>query len=461
MLKQSSATRWPFLILYGAALWFLYLFGLTRTGLLGPDEPRYAAIGRAMAQTGDWITPRLWGHPWFEKPALIYWMTGAAFKAGLGPELAPRLPVALISIAFLIYFFFALRSQFGERAAFFATTILATCAGWLAYSHVAVPDLPMSAAFGAAMLTILAAPSGPRRAIAVGVLLGIAILAKGLVPLVLFLPAVWFLRRNIRELLAILSVAGLAAAPWYLAVGMRNGAPFLADFFGKQQFSRFFSGEFLHPQPFWFYVPVLAAGLFPWTPLALLLFSGRLYRDRRAAFLLTWFAFGFVFFSASRGKLPGYLLPLVPPLAALMGLAIDLSRERGRAAVACIAAGAVLLWLVPTFQDALPRALISGLGRTPIHFSFAWLVPVAALAALCGLLEFYGRRGAAVALLALSMTVLITRFIWQDFPALDREVSARARWIASSETITCIPHDTPFLRYSLDYYAGQGFPDCH
>ncbi|HMD50384.1 MAG TPA: glycosyltransferase family 39 protein, partial [Bryobacteraceae bacterium] len=134
-------------------LFFLYFFGLTRTGLIGPDEARYAAIGRAMAATGDWITPRLWGQPWFEKPALLYWMTAAGFKLGLGPELAPRLPVALASVAFLTYFFVVLRREFGDRAAWYASAILATSAGWLVYSHVAITDLPMSAAFAAAMLT--------------------------------------------------------------------------------------------------------------------------------------------------------------------------------------------------------------------------------------------------------------------------------------------------------------------
>jgi len=94
-------------------LFFLYFFGLTRTGLLGPDEPRYAAIGRAMAATGDWITPLLWGAPWFEKPALLYWMTAAGFKAGLGVDLAPRLPVAIASVAFLVYFFVVMRREFG------------------------------------------------------------------------------------------------------------------------------------------------------------------------------------------------------------------------------------------------------------------------------------------------------------------------------------------------------------
>jgi 4-amino-4-deoxy-L-arabinose transferase-like glycosyltransferase len=59
-------------------LYLLYFFGLTNAGLVGPDEPRYAAIARQMAQSGDWITPRLWGEPWFEKPALLYWLSGIA-----------------------------------------------------------------------------------------------------------------------------------------------------------------------------------------------------------------------------------------------------------------------------------------------------------------------------------------------------------------------------------------------
>src|SRR5215469_6869815 len=85
--------------------YFLYFFGLTAAGMIGPDEPRYASIGREMAHSGDWITPRLWGEPWFEKPALLYWIEGAAFRLGLNEDLAPRLPVALASVAFLIFFY--------------------------------------------------------------------------------------------------------------------------------------------------------------------------------------------------------------------------------------------------------------------------------------------------------------------------------------------------------------------
>ena len=291
-----------------------------------------------MAQTGDWITPQLWGRAWFEKPPLLYWMTAIGFKTGLNEDLAPRLPVAFASVAFLVYFFFVLRREFEERAALYATAILATSAGWLAYSHVATPDLPMSVAFAASMLTVMRGrESSSWNWLIAGVLLGLAILAKGLVPLVLFLPAVWFQRRQVRDLLLVLLAAAAVAAPWYLLVTLRNGNAFIDDFFWKQQFARFTTGAFLHDRPFWFYPPVLLAGLFPWSPFLLLLFSKRIYKYRHAAFLLAWFASGFLFFSISRGKLPGYLLPLLPPVAALLGIAIE-KAQRG-AEMACLMAG--------------------------------------------------------------------------------------------------------------------------
>src|SRR5438034_2300035 len=118
----------PRVLLTLPVVFLLYFFNLTSVGLLGPDEPRYASIAREMARSGDWITPRLWGDPWFEKPALLYWMTGAAFKLGLSEDAAPRVPVAILSVAFLALFFVLLRRQFGERPAMFATAMLVTSA---------------------------------------------------------------------------------------------------------------------------------------------------------------------------------------------------------------------------------------------------------------------------------------------------------------------------------------------
>ena len=112
-------------------VFLLFFYALTSAGLLSADEPRYAAIGLEMASSGDWITPRLWGEPWFEKPPLLYWMVALGFKAGLSQDLAPRLPIALLSAAFILLFFHQIRREFGERAALYSSGILATSAGWL------------------------------------------------------------------------------------------------------------------------------------------------------------------------------------------------------------------------------------------------------------------------------------------------------------------------------------------
>src|SRR6516164_6146652 len=116
--------------------YLLYFFRLGGIGLIGPDEPRYAAIGREMARSDDWITPRLWGQPWFEKPVLTYWFTGAAFRLGFSEDLAPRVPVALLSIAFLVFFQQVVARAFGALAGWSAAAILSTSAAWLGYSFV-------------------------------------------------------------------------------------------------------------------------------------------------------------------------------------------------------------------------------------------------------------------------------------------------------------------------------------
>src|SRR5262245_45734044 len=175
---------------------------MSSTGLLGPDEPRYAAIGREMARSKDWITPRLWGQPWFEKPVFLYWMSGAGFRLGLGEELAPRLPVAAMSLLFLVFFYWAVRREFGDQPGAYATALLGTCAGWLSLSYVAVTDLPMSVLFSAAMLLgVIWVRSGRAKWLNFAAAsLGLAVLAKSLVPLALAVPFAWLARPRLRSL---------------------------------------------------------------------------------------------------------------------------------------------------------------------------------------------------------------------------------------------------------------------
>ncbi len=440
----------------------LYFSGLPAAGMLGPDEPRYASIGREMARSGDWITPRLWGVPWFEKPVLLYWMTGAAFKAGLSDDLAPRVPVALVSVAFLIFFQRILSREFGARAAWAATIILATSGGWLGYSFVGVTDLPMAAAYAAAMLLSLDwIETGQRRSLpAAAALLGVAALAKGLAPLVLALPLLWCGRRRWRDLLR-WPVAGaflVVAAPWYLLCYLRNGTIFPRTFFWQQHFERYTSETLAHGQPFWFYGPVLLGVLLPWTPLLLLLARRALYTDARRRFLLLWFLFVLIFFSFSKNKLPGYLLPLTPPAAALMGIALaEARRARG-----VLAAVALCLVAIPAAIPVLPQALAGGLSRAPLPaFQWTWLVPAALALAVWGL-ESGGRRAAAVATLGMAAAAGIMALKLIDLPAVDRWYSARPLWreIEGERDRVCVGNMHRSWRYGLNYYAGTPLPDC-
>jgi 4-amino-4-deoxy-L-arabinose transferase-like glycosyltransferase len=439
------------------ALYCLYFAGLGRCGLLGPDEPRYAAIGLQMARSGDFVMPVLWGKPWFEKPPLLYWMTAAASRMGIDGELAPRLPLALLSVVFLLFFFAVLRREFGARAAVFATAILATSAGWLGYSHIAVTDLPLSATFAAGMLLLMRPAISLRRAVVSGALFGLAVLAKGLVPLVLLLPAVWLLRRNLRAIAVMFGVALAVALPWYAAISARAGRAFFDEFIRRQHFARFTSDALQHVQPWWYYVPVLIAGLAPWIPLAAVL-RRRTFLDERARFLLVWFLWGLVFFSASRNKLPGYVLPLLPAAAALLGLALDAAKRAWVALGAC----AMLVYLFPVAENVLPIALVTGIRRAGVQFPWAPLIPVVALAMAAAFLELRRHRLAATLLVSAGVMVATVHFVVAAYPVLDRNVSARVAWrnVSGHPGRPCIAFGGRDFRYGLNYYFGVEVPDC-
>jgi 4-amino-4-deoxy-L-arabinose transferase-like glycosyltransferase len=440
----------------------LYLTSLGGVGFLGPDEPRYASIGREMARSGDWITPRLDGQPWFEKPPLLYWMIAAGHMARLPDEWAARLPVAFASILFLLFFAETVEREYSARVAVAATGILATSAGWLAFSFTALPDVPMSAALGASMLVALF-DTRPRRGWRAGVLLGIAVLAKGFVPAVLILP-VFAIARGKR--LAMLTSTTLVAAPWFVLCEIRNGPVFWNEFFWKHHVDRFLVSTLEHVQPWWYYLPILFAALFPWIPLAALLARPKTYADLPTRFLLLFAAFGLVFFSASRNKLPGYVLPLLPALSIVLAAGLDrVGRSAdeevpGRAQAWWLAACAVLLAAIPTIGRVLPEALRTGLTHASISFGLAF--PFVLAAGLVWALAWTGRAHLAMLTAALAAAVGAGYLKASAFPVLDREVSVREFWrthqpIEGDACIDAVPRD---WEYGLNYYAGHPLPRC-
>jgi hypothetical protein len=443
------------------AIYFVYFFHLTAVGLAGPDEPRYAAIGHEMAIGGDWVTPRLFGQAWFEKPALIYWMSAIGFRAGLSLDLAPRLPIALLSVAFLLFYYWALRREFGPWSALYSSLLLGTSAFWIAFSNAAVPDLPLAAFFTAAILLALpwidrGEKSGLPYAAA---LIGLAVLAKSLVPLVLLAPVLWFARKRLLDLLnaRIICTFVAVALPWYWACYSRNGSPFIQTLFVQHQFGRMTSDALQHVQSVWFYLGVLPGAVFPWVLLLPLLIHRRLYTDIRTQYLLATFVFGFCFFSAAPNKLPGYILPLLPALFALLGIRLAQTRLLGE----LMLGSSLLLVFVPALVLMLPRAMSKGM-------SHIWPLDLAAAANAMlwfpnllmagGLAMWAAKRWkpAASVMLAAGLVVFSVWFVKANALAnLDRAVSARGL------KVTCVPAGTTrAIRYGLNYYADTILPDC-
>lgn len=431
-------------------LLFVYLLSLGGAGFVGPDEPRYASIGREMARSGDWITPRLDGQPWFEKPPLLYWLNAVGAKLGFSDEWSARLPVALASLAFLTFFFTRVEREFSQRTAFAATAILATSAGWAAFSFGAVTDLPMSVALCAALLITLF-DTRPQQGYVAGALLGFAILGKAFVPVVLFAPALLIARRKrLRTIVGCLIVA----APWHLLCLARNGHAFWSDYFWKHQVGRFFETSLQHVQPFWYYLPVILAGLFPWTPLAALLTRWKTYDDARVRFLALWMLYGLLFFSISRNKLPGYVLPLLPALAIVLAVGL----EKARGSEWWLAACGALLIAIPMIAQALPEALLSGVRRS--HLVFAPGLPFAAVAIVAWWLAWKERQTLAVFGVALVAMAGIVYLKVRTFPEMDQRVSVRGFWRASPAPDACTDWIRPAWVYGLNYYAGRVLPSC-
>ena len=467
-MPSRSILRWT---LFAIAAYLLFFYGMSLRGLVEPDEPRYANIARAMAESGDWVTPRLDGEPWFEKPALLYWLGGLGIELGLRGDEATRLASALAAVLFLIYFHRRLGAAFGSSVADAATAVLATAGGWAAFAQAGVFDALLTATFGAAMLSLLDWIEDPERKARLplfGGLLGLAVLAKGLVG-----PALAAL-----ALLGVCRDRGIAstakdlfhpratgpflavALPWYLLCYLENGSVFLEEFLWRHHVQRLFSEEIQHLQPWWFYLPVLAVALLPWTPLLASMRKRDWSGDSRARFLAVWALTSLLFFSVSANKLPGYILPALPALCALIGIRLARPPAPRIALPSC----ALLLGVLPLAAQLLPAALADGLRDAwpPSGFPMLAAALVLPVAAATGYLTHRNRAGWALALVASAAVAGIANLKRSVFPALDVAAGTRTFWrsVEKEADRLCVGDVRRHVQYGLDYYSHNSLPDC-
>ena len=404
-------------ILALALAWF---GALGHRKLVKPDEGRYGEIPREMVASGDWLTPRLNGLKYFEKPPLQYWATAAAYSAFGVSEWTTRLWSALCGFAGVLLAAFFGRRLYGETAGWCAAAALAGAALYAVMSQVATLDMGVSLFLSAAVFATALAqrdgtPERERRAwmLAGWAAMALAVLSKGLIGIVLPAGAVglyilWQRDFALLRRLYILPGAALflaIAAPWFIAVSAANGE-FARFFFVHEHFERFLTTQHDRPGPAWYFVPVLFAGFFPW----LLSLPAALWRAARDAepasfrptrLLVAWCVVVFAFFSLSHSKLPPYILPMFPALALLVGAQLACASRRMLAVQAGLAALVGLAVLSVVARDAAPAWI-----RSSEHFTVyrPWLAAAGASLALLGLaaawLAWRGRRLGAVAALA-------------------------------------------------------------
>jgi 4-amino-4-deoxy-L-arabinose transferase-like glycosyltransferase len=339
--QENTRYWWRDIAKLGLIIGLFYVLWMGSYALFIPDEGRYSEVAREMVVSGDYITPRSNGVAFLDKPVLYYWLQASAIKVFGVSEWSLRLWPVLFGILGTLVLYGTGRLLYGRRTGFLAAIILATSPLYYGASHYANLDLEVASLVADSLLCFLAAVQGnvsPRRKeyllYAAYTFAGAAALTKGLIGIVF--PAMiigsWIMLLNRWQLLAkmrLLSGLGLfllLTVPWYVLVQKAN-PEFLHFFFVTQQVSRFLTTqEFNSKAPLWFYLPIVLAGFFPWSAFlvqSLVQKSKRIWQNRQRnatdLFLLLWLFIVFIFFSIPHSKTVGYILPIFPVMALLVG----------------------------------------------------------------------------------------------------------------------------------------------
>ena len=373
-----------FLLFYG----LVPILGGDQMGLVGADEPRYAQIAREMLEAhsetchelhakmvprslrlidiknslrcldGGTVTPILYGHPWLEKPALYYWRAMSSFKEFGVSDWAARLPSASGAFLLIAMIFLHMR-RFRPGGQLDAALITASSVAIIGFARGASTDMQMAAPLCIGMLGWYAwYETGKKFWLFDLYFFGAAAtLAKGpIAPFLALCIILLFvgLRREWSALRRTFWVPGLLlylamVLPWYIAV-QRENPTFVEKFFVQHNLERFATNLYEHRQPFWYYLAVMLVGLMPWTVIAIralvaamnasiaewkVKLNPKCYLglprtgDAFPEFLVLWALFPVVFFTFSKSKLPGYILPSIPPLTILTGDYLNRIRRAG------------------------------------------------------------------------------------------------------------------------------------
>jgi len=348
MKKAETNHRWlTDLITIAVFFGIFYALWIGSHALFTPDEGRYSEVAREMVVTHDYITPRLNGVVFLDKPIFYYWLQASAIQLFGIKEWALRFWPALMGVLGSIVTYSAGRFLFNRRTGFLAALIVATSPLYFGAAHYANLDLEVAVLISCSLMFFIMGIQESRQQskllLTSYVFAGLAALTKGLIGIVfpamiigswILLLGRWQTFKKMR-LISGLCLFTVIALPWYVMVQKAN-PEFFQFFFVKQQVSRFLTTEhFNNRTPMWFYLPIVLAGIFPWCFFVFQALTQAVKNCWRARqeystqlYLVLWIILVFVFFSVPKSKTVGYILPIFPAIALLIGNYFDTSWEK-------------------------------------------------------------------------------------------------------------------------------------
>ncbi len=460
MVRRLDSRFW--LVACIAAIIMFYNLGMIP--LLDPDEPVYAETPKEMINYNEFLSPRIYGEYWYDKPPLYYWLVAAAFKIFGISEFSARFPSALLALAGVLILYLWGREVFNKRAAMAGALILATSIEYFYLGKAAVTDITLTFCLTLALLGFIT-----KRYYMLYIFTGLATLTKGPVgflfpgAIILLYLAVTNRWRVLLEMKLArgLPLFALVALPWYVFMVSTHGNAFIDTFLGFHNITRFTSPE--HPEVVvWYYfVPVLVLGFFPWTAILVQAVWASLLKSspehsRPLLFMNIWAVFIFIFFSISQTKLVSYILPMYPPLALIAGWYIDqvwASREHHK------------IWAI-TFS-LLAGGLIAGMYTgakflPPVTAGFMLLAVLIGSMTLCTIVFMWRRQTGRVFWTQVTGMVLFSLvLVSQLFPAAAPYFTAK--YIAEKFTasydgqspVYIIKFLHPGFAYYTDFYGQE------
>jgi len=435
------------LLLGGSAI--LFLGGLGWLPLFGRDEALYAEAAREMLAGGDWITPYVNGVFFFEKPPLYYWLAGISYSIfGVSP-FAARLPAALAAIITVLLTFLITSRLWGHRAGLLAGLALATSLQMAMIGRMGIMDVPLTCLVTAALFAYARwrRHGRPQAVAAFGALTGLAFLLKGLAgglaPAIAVVHTLAYRRgpRRISVNSVLLAAAAFAvvAAPWFAAIIARHGDTFI-DIFIKQQHGQRMTHQMQsHGGPVFYYLALIAVSFFPWVVFLPAGIRHREPRDEQKSFwrslLVVWIAVVLIPFSLVSTKLPGYVTPLFPAMAMLVGVEIDRRlTQAGRAPWIAAAIGSVILGAVFSLLPLAGARLGARVGASAQAWSL--VIPTAFWVGGCAVIAVgavggaAGRARQALAFMAAGQTFVVGALLLGIVPVLSPYLGGAPAYLA-------------------------------